>query len=155
MGATEIMDVENAIREYLPTVLHMSLATSAGGRPWVCEVHFVYDNELNIYWRSKAVRRHSQEIANNPHVAGNIVQQHALDDKPRGLYFEGTAEILEGLKDDDPVFELFHQRLGTGPEIVADAQDGEGHRVYKVTVSDWYLFDSRESNPSQKYRLEK
>ncbi len=46
------MDVEKVIREYLPKVIHMSLATCVDNRPWVCEVHFVYDDDLNLYWRS-------------------------------------------------------------------------------------------------------
>src|SRR2546429_174368 len=88
-------EVEQIIREYLPGILHMSLGTSKDSKPWVCEVHFVYDNDLNIYFRSKKIRRHSQEIAQNPNVAGNIVEQHPAEQKPRGVYFEGTAEIVE------------------------------------------------------------
>lgn len=149
------MDIEKVIREYLPTVLHMSLGTCAGNKPWVCEVHFVYDDELNIYWRSKVNGRHSQEIAANPNVAGNIVQQHALNDKPRGLYFEGTAEIVQNMTEDHPAYKQFLERLGADTDFLEDAKYPDGHKIYKATVSGWYVFDSRESSPSQKYRLEK
>lgn len=144
------MNVEKAIREYLPGVIHMSLATCVNNKPWVCEVHFVYDDDLNLYWRSKPDRRHSQEIAINPHVAGNIVEQHGMDDKPRGLYFEGTAEQLNGIDADSPVYKLFVERFGLGPEILDNP-----HSFYKATVSDWCMFDARESDPSQKYHLER
>jgi uncharacterized protein YhbP (UPF0306 family) len=147
------MDAEKTIREYLPGVLHMSLATAAGNKPWVCEVHFVYDDELNLYFRSKKSRRHSQEIAANPNVAGNIVEQHGLTDKPRGVYFEGTAVILEDFNEDHKAYKAFGERLGAGPGIVEDSKEEDGHRIYKITVSDFYLFDSRESKPSQKYHL--
>lgn len=52
----------------------MSLATSADNKPRVCEVYFVYDTDLNFYFRSKTSRRHSQEIAKNPYVSANIVE---------------------------------------------------------------------------------
>jgi uncharacterized protein YhbP (UPF0306 family) len=149
------MDVEKTIREYLPNVLHMSLATSVNNKPWVCEVHFVYDDELNLYWRSKVDRRHSQEIAENPNVAGTIVEQHALEDRPRGLYFEGTAAIVHDMDGDDPVVRRFIERLDADADFLDKVEQPDGHPIYKVTVSDWYLFDSRESSPSQKYHLER
>lgn len=147
------MDVSKVIREYVSTVLHMSLATCAANKPWVCEVHFVFDDELNLYFRSKATRRHSIEIAQNSHVAGNIVEQHTIDTKPRGVYFEGNASILETEAERAAVFPLFQSRLAAGPEILEDAKQEDGHNFYKIVVSDWYLFDSRESTPSQKYHL--
>lgn len=143
------MNVEKAIREYLPNILHMSLATCVNNKPWVCEVHFVYDDDLNLYWRSTPERRHSQEIAVNPHVAGNIVTQHGEGEKPRGLYFEGTAERLSGLTEESPEYQLFADRFGLGPEILDSP-----HNFYKATVADWYVFDARESSPAQKYHLE-
>ena len=147
------MDVEKVIRDYLPGVVHMSLATSKDNKPWVCEVHYVYDDDLNLYFRSKKSRRHSQEIAANPNVAGNIVEQHPIDQKPRGVYFEGTASIVEDFSQDHPAYKEFIDRIGTGPDIVEDSKNEDGHKVYKISVSNYYLFDSRESNPSQKYRL--
>lgn len=148
------MDVEKTIREYLPQVLHMSLATSKDNKPWVCEVHFAYDNDLNLYFRSMQSRRHSQEIAMNPHVAGNIVTQHGPTEKPRGVYFEGTAAMAENINEDHPVYKSFIERLGVGPKILEDAKLDDGHKFYKIIVTDYYLFDSRESSPSQKYHLE-
>jgi len=37
------MNIEQKIREYLPQVIHLSLATSSENKPWVGEVHFAYD----------------------------------------------------------------------------------------------------------------
>ena len=147
------MDVEKAIRDYLPNIVHMSLATSVDGKPWVCEVHFVCDDDLNLYFRSLASRRHSQEISQNSQVAGNIVEQHDLTMAPRGLYFEGQAAMLTGLTEDSPEYLLFVDRFGKGREILEDAANPDGAQFYKITVSDWYMFDARESNPSQKYHL--
>jgi uncharacterized protein YhbP (UPF0306 family) len=149
----KIDDVEKVIREYLPNVIHMSLATTNGDKPWVCEVHYVFDDGLNLYFRSLESRRHSKDIAKNPNVAGNIVEPHGLGQKPRGVYFEGTAELLKDVQADNPACKLYCERLGTTAEdILADASSG-GHQFYKITVANWYLFDTRESKPSQKYQL--
>ena len=79
------MDIEKVIRENIDKTVHMSLATVHDNRPWVCEVHFAYDDDLNIYYRSLNTRRHSKEIALNPNVAGNIVRQHTLGEYPLGI----------------------------------------------------------------------
>jgi uncharacterized protein YhbP (UPF0306 family) len=147
------MDIEQTIRNYLPDIIHMSLATSKNNKPWVCEVHFAYDDKLNIYFRSLLSRRHSQEILENPTVAGNIVQQHQLTDKPRGVYFEGTAKVISSEEDIEVAFECISKRLGSNREIIEEASRGDGHKFFKIEVNKFYLFDSRESNPSQKYEL--
>src|SRR5690606_5100432 len=90
-----MIDVEKVIREYIDKTVHLSLATVSDNRPWVCEVHFAYNNELNLYFVSKLTTRHCREIAANPSVAGNIVKQHGLEESPNGVYFEGLAEIVE------------------------------------------------------------
>jgi uncharacterized protein YhbP (UPF0306 family) len=147
------MDIEKTIREYLPNILHMSLGTCVDNKPWVCEVHFVYDDDLNLYWRSMPSRRHSQDIDRNPQVAGNIVVQHGPGEKPRGLYFEGMAQALTDIDESSPVYQLFADRLGVGPDIIEKAREEDGPHFYKVTVADWYMFDARESSPPQKYHF--
>lgn len=148
-----IQDIEKVIREYLPTIIHMSLATSRDNKPWVCEVHYVFDDDLNIYFRSKPSRRHSEDIALNPNVAGNMVTQHGLTDKPRGVYFEGTAEMLTDVDENHVAYKLCAERFGMNAEIIEDAKKEDGHKFYKITVSSYYVFDSRESSPSTKYEL--
>lgn len=146
-------NVEQVIRDYVAQVLHLSLATCSNNRPWVCEVHFSYDKELNLYFRSGPNRRHSQEIAGNPNVAGNIVVQHSLTEAPRGVYFEGKAERLVDVDELHPAYVTNHERLGNGPAILDDAKKEDGSHFYQITVSDFYLFDARDSRPSQKYHL--
>lgn len=145
------MNVESTIRDYIKNVLHMSLGTCVDNKPWVCEVHFVYDDDLNLYFVSDVNRRHSQEIAKNSYVSGTIHESHTLDMKPRGLYYEGTAEVMSNVTDDSPVFQLFVARFNFTPDKLPSAVANEGPKFYKITVSDWYLFDCRESTPSQKY----
>ena len=123
------------------------------GRPWSCEVHFTTDDQLNLYFRSLTSRRHSQEIAKNPQVAGNVVTQHHLGQAVRGVYFEGTAELLTAAADKDDAYALMHTQLHLPEQFRAEADDPDGHQFYKITVKTFYLFDSYSSKPSRKYEL--
>src|SRR5579884_4129734 len=135
-----LTDIEKVIREYLPNILHMSLATCANNKPWVCEVHFVYDDNLNLYFRSLLSRRHSQEIAQNPNVAGNIVKQHSVGESGHGIYFEGLASLIIDPKERQSVFPLFNARLGSDESILKEAENETGHQFYKIVVKNWYAF---------------
>ncbi|HEY1074661.1 MAG TPA: pyridoxamine 5'-phosphate oxidase family protein [Patescibacteria group bacterium] len=149
-----MLDIEKTIREYLPQVVHMSLATCRDNHPWVCEVHFAYDDELNLYFRSTLNRRHSQELLENPCVSGNIITQHFLNQKVRGVYFEGTAKLIESDEELNIAFNAIKERLHLDEEILVDAHKEDGHKFFKLSVTNFYLFDSYTSNPSQKYQLE-
>lgn len=147
------LDVEKIVREYIDKSLHMSLATVSGDRPWVCEVHFVYDDNLNLYYRSVASRRHSQEIAANPNVAGNIVRQHAVDEYPHAIYFEGTAAQVTDQAVRQEVFQLFKARLNSDEAILEDAQKPDGHLFYKITVANWFAFGKFGGDKGGKFEL--
>ncbi len=134
------MDTEQIIREYIGKSVHMSLATVSGDQPWVCEVHCAYDDDLNLYFRSSPRRRHSQEIAANPKVAGNIVGQHALGEDPHGIYYEGTAEILTTNEQRQAALPFFIKCLGKSDGILEEAQDPNNTQFYKITVKNWYAF---------------
>lgn len=149
----EIQDLEKVIREYLPGVIHMSLGTSKNNIPWVCEVHYVYDDDLNLYFRSTPSRRHSLEIAENPNVAGNIIKQHEPGEKPRGIYFDGVAEMLTDVTEDDVAYKLYCERFGTTQSILEEAKKEDGHKFYKITVNKYYIFDTIDSSPSKKYEF--
>src|SRR5690349_166662 len=132
------LDVEKIVREYIDKSLHMSLGTSKDNKPWVCEVHFVYDENLNLYFRSLTSRRHSQEIAVNPQVAGNIVRQHAVDEYPHGIYFEGKAKLIEDEAEKQALFLPFQQRFNVAKSVLEEAKRPDGHQFYKITVENWY-----------------
>lgn len=147
------MDVEKIIWDYIPQVIHMSLATAQKNTPWVCEVHFAYDEDLNLYFRSLTSRRHSKEIAKNPNVAGNIVKQHSLDDSAVGVYFEGTAKMLEPGDEETKAFECLKTRLNLDDEILNEARQKDGHKFYKITVNNFYVFGRFGAPHGKKYEL--
>jgi uncharacterized protein YhbP (UPF0306 family) len=148
------MNVEAKIREYLPNVIHMSLATSKDNQPWVCEVHFAYDEDLNLYWRSLPSRRHSQELAANPRVAGNIVKQFGLGEVPTGVYFQGTAQVLESGPELTKAYDVITKRFALGPEILEQAKDPDNNHFFRVKVSDWFMFGKFDTPKPEKYHLE-
>lgn len=111
-----MMDIEKTIREYLPQVIHLSLATSRDNKPWVTEVHYAYDEDLNLYFRSLVSRRHSQEIAQNPYVSGNIVRQFSPEEAVLGVYFEGIAKLLGPGEEQKKAFECIKRRFDTDNE---------------------------------------
>jgi uncharacterized protein YhbP (UPF0306 family) len=149
------MDVEKLIREYLPDVIHMSLGTCRDNQPWVCEVHFAYDEDLNLYFRSLTSRRHSQEIADNTKVAGNIVKQVALDEFCKGVInFEGTAKLLQPGEEQNKAFTCIVNRLHLKDSILDDAKNPDGHQFYKITVNKWSIFGKFTDEGAQKYELE-
>ena len=65
------MDLRELVRDYLTKAQIMQIATVHDHQPWVATVYFATDIDLNLYWMSRASRRHSQEILENPKVDGN------------------------------------------------------------------------------------
>lgn len=150
-----MVDVEKIIREYIKKTVHMSLATVNDNKPWVCEVHFAYDEELNLYWRSSSDRRHSKELESNPNVAGNIVATYDLETGCGGaIYFEGIAKKLTDEDEIRNAFPAFQKCLGKTDEIVDDALSGLGNSFYKVTVKKWAAFGDFGEGSLKKYELE-
>ena len=143
-------DTEQVIREYLPQIIHLSLETSEDNHPWVCEVHFAFDDDLALYFVSDRSRRHCVELRANPKIAGNIVTQHHRHQKVRGVYFEGTAAELEDVDEHHPGVIAYNQRFTLPPQAV---QAASAARLYKITVSDFYVFDGYVSDPPRKYHL--
>lgn len=148
-------EVEQVIREYIDKTVHMSLATVDGDAPWVCEVHFAYDDSLNLYFRSLTSRRHSQEIAKNPRVAGNIIDNYPLGANVVGVYFEGSAELLKpGSEAFQVAGECLKTRMELTEAIVDETKRPDGHQFYKISVKNWYVFGRFGQPSGKKYKLE-
>jgi uncharacterized protein YhbP (UPF0306 family) len=148
------MDVEQIVRENINRTIHLSLGTCVENTPWVCEVHFAYDDNLNLYFRSKPSRRHSLEISQNPKVSGNIVKQHAINEEVVGLYFEGKAEMLAGVDEKNPAFVALNKRFGTEKDALEESLREDGHKFYKISVENWYAFGRFGADHGQKLKLE-
>lgn len=148
------VDVEQVVREFIDKTVHLSLATVSDNAPWVCEVHFAYDDDLNLYFRSLKSRRHSQEISINPKVAGDIIDKYELGDSVVGVYFEGKAELLSAGDAQNLAAECLKNRLKITNDIIDEASHDDGHQFYKISVNNWYVFGRFGDSSGQKHKLE-
>lgn len=144
--------VEQIIRQYLPQIIHMSMATCVDTKPWVYEVHFAYDDDLNLYWVSDQTRRHSQELLQNNRVSGNIVTQHHLGQAARGVAFEGVAGIVDTLDEAHPGYGAYKMRYAD-KDLLQAYSDPNGARLYEIKVSDYYLLDAITTGKLVKHHL--
>jgi uncharacterized protein YhbP (UPF0306 family) len=135
-------EIERIIRDYIPQIIHMSLATVKDNKPWVCEVHFSYDDELNLYFGSSSKTRHAQEIMSNAHVAGNIVTQHHKDQKVRCVDFEGVAIPLSSEEAEKTAYQAYVKRYGESEGLLNEIRKDGEFQFFKITVDTFYLFDS-------------
>jgi len=148
--------IEQTIRRYLPQVIHMSLATVADNKPWVFEVHYAFDDDLNLYIVTSRESRHGQEVAKNANVSGIIVTQHFLDQPARGVSFEGTMIMLEQLSESDADWQVYTKRFPDRADAVQAAyrDTDAARRMYRITVSNYYLIDGIASGRPEKHLLE-
>lgn len=135
-------DLKLLIKEYLRQAKLMQLATSIDNQPWVCSVWFGFDDELNLYWFSSTTRRHSKEVIINQKVAGAIVLPQTPTDAPRGIQFEGIAELLTKQEDIDKAVSVYVDRIFSKYTITNFMNSTERpHRFYKIKPSMYVLFD--------------
>jgi uncharacterized protein YhbP (UPF0306 family) len=135
-------EIEYIIRDYIPQIIHMSLATVKDNKPWVCEVHFSYDDELNLYFGSSSKTRHAQEILGNSHVAGNIVTQHHKDQKVRCVDFEGIATPLSSEEAEKTAYRAYVKRYGESEGLLNEIRKDGEFQFFKIAVDTFYVFDS-------------
>lgn len=135
-------ELEQTIREYIPQIIHMSLATVKDNRPWVCEVHFSYDDALNLYFASSIKTRHAQELMENPYVSGNIVTQHHKNQKVRCVDFEGTAQALTSEEAENSAFVAYVNRYGKSEGLLNEIRKDGDFKFFKINVENFYMFDS-------------
>jgi uncharacterized protein YhbP (UPF0306 family) len=147
-------ELEAVIREYLPRVSHLSLSTCAENVPWSCELHFGYDDDLNLYFRSLRSRRHSREIAANPAVAGSVATQHAAVQAPLGVFFEGTARLLDADPDRRIAFDCLRERLPLDERALEESTREDGHWFYAIAVRAYYISGGFDGGPRAKYELD-
>lgn len=144
------------IEDYLKEAKLMQLATSVNNQPWVCNVWFASDKNLNIYWFSSTTRRHSKEVMKNNSVAAAIVLPHTPKDAGRGLQLEGKAEIVKSKKEILKAILLFTGRIFTKKQIELFMKNREKpHSFYKIKPTQFVLFDTVNypENSRQEYNL--
>ena len=97
------MDLQQLLQKYFTDNKLMQLATvGTDGKPWLCNVYFVTDENNNVYWTSARSRQHSKEIHGNPNAAVTIVHD---PERKQALQITGQAAEVP-LEDADPIYFL-------------------------------------------------
>lgn len=128
------MDLNHLARDYLDIVKHMQLATVKNGKPWICTVYFVADENNNLYWTSGRSRQHSLEILGDPKAAATIVKD---TEKKQALQIAGEAFEVED-EDLERVHKLYQDKFGPKDydleEIKQHSPEGRAYWVLKPTT---------------------
>ncbi len=150
--------LKKLIEEYLKEAKLMQLATSVNNQPWICNVWFAADKDLNIYWFSSTTRRHSKEVIKNKKVAAAMALPHTPKDSPRGLQLQGTAKMLTAQKEIDKAISVYAGRIFSRETIKDLMQNPQKpHKFYMIKPTQFVLFDSLNFGDEwrQEYNLQK
>lgn len=146
------MNPKELIYDHIKNKDVMQLATAQNNQPWVCNVHFYADEDLNLYWLSEPGRRHSQDIAANGKTAVAILVSEVMP--LIGVQLEGDAEVCDGAAY-EAVLHAYgerHNRAAWAQDVV----DGKGsNKLYKFTPRVLGLFDLKNfpKDPKQEWRM--
>ena len=86
------------VLDFLKTQKLMQVATM-GEFPWIANVYYVFDQDMNLYFLSGEKTLHARHIAHNENVAVAIVDSHqGLNDKQIGLQMWGKAQQVSEME---------------------------------------------------------
>lgn len=151
------MKPDDVVRQHLPQVNVMQLATTLHDLPYLCTVHYYSDEDLNLYWCSKLESRHSQEIKQHPNVAAYVLahENTSEEDYVIGMTIAGKAELV-GAKIDPKIAKAYAKKLDHGPDFVEQlANDETAWKFYRLKPSSIVLFDNKNfpNNPRQELKV--
>ncbi len=133
------IDLRARVLEVLEKGYLMSLGSVDEGGVWVCDLLYVFDDTLKIYWTSSPRVRHSVAIEANSKVAGTITSNSPKEDN-FGIQFEGIARKLDDLRP-DLLVKMFLKRKKIVPADIAEAM--KGRSWYELTPTKIELIDEK------------
>lgn len=143
MEDSEQHKLKKLIADYLAEAKMMHLSTIRDGKPWICNVWFAADKNMNIYWFSSRSRRHSEDVERNPHVAAGIWIPSEPSEESRGLQLEGVAERLTNPIDIAKAISVYAGKIFTRQAIKQYMSDRKSpHHFYRIKPSSIVLFDT-------------
>ena len=124
-------DIRKLITNVLEKGYLMSLATVDSAGPWVADVIYIFDEDLNIYWMSNPHVRHSQALLQAFRVAGSITVSGPRENN-LGIQFAGVAKKIDGPRHDLAV-KHYRKRGKPDPTPEQDVLEGDSWYMLKPT----------------------
>ncbi len=126
----------------------MQLATSLDNQPWIANVFFIVDSNLNFYWLSYPTRRHSRELATNNRAAIAVAIKN---DKPViGVQAEGEVAEVHNKTIIAKMMLPYIKKYGQGKDFLQFVKEGKNkHILYKFSPTTLQLFDEVHYKPEQ------
>ncbi|KKR06268.1 MAG: hypothetical protein UT34_C0001G0308 [candidate division WS6 bacterium GW2011_GWF2_39_15] len=140
-------ELKSLVSNYLSTQKLMSLATFSD-TPWIANLYYVHDSDLNLYFVSKAWREHSKAIDINPNVAVAIADSHQPIYLPqKGIQLHGTAQKIKSIKKLEWMFNMWNKLITEGQgEKMEDPKkfiDAAVSNVYKISPKRIKFFNTQ------------
>lgn len=115
----------------------MAVATY-GKTPWIANVYYIHDENLNLYFLSKSWRKHCRAIEKNSRVAVTIADSHQPIYKPqKGLQIWGTAKPVSLVSSLQWMFRMWNKLIAgsQGEKLVNPKKFLEAgtSKIYKIT----------------------
>ncbi len=150
------MNLKQEINTYLKTQRLMSVATY-GDSPWIANVYYIHDSDLNLYFLSKNWREHCKAIEINKDVAVAIADSSQPIYKPqKGIQISGIAESVSIISSLQWMFKMWNKLIaGSKGERLADPKkfiDAGLSKVYKITPKRIKFFNT-ELWPKEQFKI--
>lgn len=92
-------NTKRIILDFMNSNTILSLSTSTSDSPYICNLFYVCDDDLNIYFLSSKKTRHAQELKDNPRVAVSIYDPLSAPGKSViGLQATGKVSEAKGIE---------------------------------------------------------
>ncbi len=151
------MTLKQEIYEYLKTQRLMAVATY-GETPWIANVYYVHDEELNLYFLSKKNKEHCLAIDKNDQVAVAIADSHQPLKPPQvGVQLYGTAKKVNLLDQVGWMFQMWNKLIAPdADEFLENPQqflDAGLASIYRITPKKIKFFNTGMAEKSQHTRI--
>ncbi|MFQ5492632.1 MAG: hypothetical protein ACE5DX_00515 [Candidatus Dojkabacteria bacterium] len=131
------MDLKKLIDDYLGTQRLMAFATY-GDYPWIANLYYVHDKDLNLYFLSKPTREHCEALEVNDLVSAAIADSsQPIHKSQKGIQLNGTSKSINSISKLKWMFEMWNKLVAgeKGERLSNPKQFLEAGRskVYKIT----------------------
>lgn len=146
------MNPRDVVRKFTLEKQVMQFVTVKDGKPWICSVHYVPDEDGNLYWLSNRSTRHSQELKANKTTAAAILVD---PDKKQCIHMEGEAFEVTG-DEINKVHEIYGARYGQKAdrldEVLSNDPNKRAYYVFRPTYTVLFDYVNFHDSPRQEFK---